>query len=144
MVGIGSSKSVAIGIKGSTINIIYIIMLYQYSIVSTIISIANHCLYIFFSTVIISFIISFKGSIHHITINIDRTLPIISLRNCDTHQGDSFIIYYFNITIGKDIAVYFITVERIKKLFSQLLRVSNSCDFKMISLAYKFDILSNA
>ena len=85
MVGVSGSKSVAIGIKGSTINIICIIVFYQYSVIPAIIGIANHCFHIFFSAMIVPLIISLKGTIHHIAIDIDRALPIISLRNSDTH-----------------------------------------------------------
>ena len=84
MVGIRCTKTVPVGSKSRCINIIHGIIFHQYRIITTVIRIANHRFYIVFRTMVISFIIPFESPIHHIPIDINGTLPIISLRYMDT------------------------------------------------------------
>ena len=130
MVRVGCAKSVAVCGKRILVNVVYCVVFHKDGIVTAVVGIANHCLYVLFRAVIVSFVVAFEGAVHHIAVDVDWPLPVIHLRHVDGQQRYAVIIHDFDIVFGEDIPVYLIAVQCVKDVLLQFVWIIDTGNFK--------------
>ena len=117
-------------VKRIKVDVIHIIVFQQHSVVSVLKRVSYHRPHLPFCAMVIAFVVSSVSSLIHITIQINGLYPPIGLRNVDAYYLHTVYLDRFHIAAGKDVLIYFITIDGVPEVIDNLLCIIYTNDLK--------------